>query len=80
VANEDLILDRHAVTDERVALDFATRTDDRASLDLDIRTNASVVADLAAVQIRERINDHVFAELDVGDQSIGGVVYRAIRH
>jgi hypothetical protein len=80
VSDEDLVFDCDAVADERVALDLAVRADDCASLDLDEGTDASVVADFAAVQIGERKNHHIFAELDVVDQPVRGIVRQPIRH
>ena len=53
VPDEDLVLDRDAVADERVALDLAARADRGAALDLDERADSRVVADRAAVEVRE---------------------------
>jgi hypothetical protein len=47
-------------------------------LDLDERPDSRVVADAAAVQVRERLDDHVRAEDDLVDQPIRGVIRRAV--
>ncbi len=65
VPHEHLVLDRHAFADERVALNLATRAHGRVFLDLDERADAGVVADLATVQISERVKDDVVPQLDV---------------
>ena len=54
-----------AVADEGVTLDLAARADRRAALDLDERPDPGPVADAAAVEVRERLDDDVLAELDV---------------
>jgi hypothetical protein len=46
----------------------------RALLNLDEGPDAGVVADLAAVQIRERVDDNVLTERHVVDQTVGRVV------
>ena len=63
VADEDLVLDRDAVADERVALDLAARADHGARAG-SRRTVpiARVVADRAAVEVRERLDDDAVAE------------------
>src|SRR5262249_29806952 len=80
VADEDLIADLDAAADEAVALDLAARADDRALLDLDERPDSRFVSDPAAVQVRERVDDHAFAELDIGDQAKRRVVDRRVRN
>src|SRR5207248_10733338 len=72
--------DSHAVADDRVALDLAVRADDSAALDFDIWADARVVADLAAVEVRERVDDDVIAELDIVDQAVRRVVDRTVSH
>src|SRR5687768_6281637 len=62
VADEDLVLDRHALADEGVAGDFAARADARALLDFDERADPRLVADLAAVEVDEVVDRHVAAE------------------
>jgi len=46
-----------AGADERVALDLAPCSDDDVALDLDERADSRLVADPAAVEIRERVDD-----------------------
>ena len=77
VPDEDLVADLDTRADERVALDLAARADGRAALDLDERPDARPVADPAAVEVRERLDDHALAELDVVDQPVGRLVRRA---
>jgi len=57
-----------------VTLDLAAGADLHAALDFDERPNPGVVADLAAVEIRERLDDHVVSELDVVDEARLGSV------
>ena len=65
VPHEDLVLDRDAGADERVALDLAAGADLDAPLDLDERPDLGLVADAAAVEIREGVDDDALTELDV---------------
>src|SRR5262249_10768239 len=80
VPNEDAVADLDAVADERVALDLAAGADHGTGLDLDERPDSRPVADPAAVQVRERVDDDVLAELDVGDQPERRVVARPVAH
>ena len=74
VPDEHLVLDGHALADEGVALDLAAGADPRATLDLDEGTDPRLVADRAAVEIGERADDDIDAEIDVVQQSAGSVV------
>ena len=67
MTDENLILDLHAVADERVARDLASRADRRPPLDLDEGSDAGVTPDAAAVKVRERPDSYVFTEFDVVD-------------
>jgi glycosyltransferase involved in cell wall biosynthesis len=80
VAHEDLVLDLDTAADEGVALNLAVGADANALLDLDERPDAGVVTDLAAVEIGERIDDHVLAEDNVVDQTMWSVVRWRIAH
>ena len=53
---------------------------DRPALDLDERTDPRVVADTAAVEVRERLNDDSLTEVHVVDQPVGSVVGGAVSH
>src|SRR5207249_7253915 len=66
VANEDVVLDRHAFTDEGVARNLAPPADLRILLDLDEGPDLRFVADLAAVQVDELRELDVLPQLDVG--------------
>src|SRR5438309_4489262 len=66
MADEDVILDRHAFTDEGVARNLAPPADLRILLDLDERSDLRFVADLAAVQVDELRELDVLPQLDVG--------------
>ena len=72
--DEDAVFKRDAGADEGVALDLAARAHDRSGLNLDERPDARLVADAAAVQVREGLDDHPVAELDVGDEAMGRLV------
>lgn len=74
VSNEDLVLDRHARADERMALNLAVGTDRDLPLDLDERAHAGTLADLAAVEVRERMQYDVATQLDVVEKSIERLV------
>jgi hypothetical protein len=78
--HEHLVLDDDAVTHERVALDLAVTADHHTMLNLDERADPGVVADAAAVKVRERVDEHVRAKLDLGDKPIWRVVRRLRRH
>jgi hypothetical protein len=65
VTDEDLVADLDAVADEGMALDLAALADDGPALDLDERPDAGAGADTAAVEVRERLDVDVLAELDV---------------
>src|SRR5262249_37714073 len=80
VPHEDFVLDHDSVTDERVALDLAALADHSTTLALDERADPSPGTDPATVEIGERVDGHVFAELDVGDQTIWRVVRGCRRH
>ncbi len=80
VPDEDLVFDLDAVADEGVALDLAARADRRAALDLDERADPRVVADPAPVEVRERLDDDAFAEVDVVDQAVRRLVGGRVSH
>ena len=80
MTHEDFVLDLYAVADERVTRDLARCANHRATLDLDERPDASVGADAAAIEIRERPYRDVLAELDVFDQAERSIVGRPIGH
>src|SRR5439155_12265669 len=74
VTDEDLVLDRHAVAYERVALHLAAGADARAALNLDERPDARPVPDRAAVEVRERADPDVVAEVDVVEEAADRLV------
>jgi len=76
VADENVVLDRHAFADKSVTGNFAVFADKSVLLDLHERADLGVVADRAAVQIYEIKNFHVLAELDVVDGISGTVVHK----
>ena len=53
VADEDIILDGYALTDERVTGNLASSADDGVLLNLDEGSDFGFVADLASIQIDE---------------------------
>ena len=59
MADEDLVLDPHSFADEGVALDLAGGADLDPALDLDEGADPGAVADPAAVEIREGVDDDV---------------------
>src|ERR1700741_4109192 len=61
VADEAPVADLDPVADVGVALDLAVAPDRHAAGDLDERADARPVADLAAVQVRELVDDDVGA-------------------
>ena len=65
MTHEDLVFDRHALTDKRVTRYFAVATHVGAFLNLDEGTDFSAVADLAAVEVNEMVNDYVTTESNV---------------
>src|SRR5215211_1881906 len=75
MADENLVLDRDPCADERMALDLAPRTDHGIALDLHERPDARLVANAASVEVRERRDDDVLAEIDVVNQPIRRTVY-----
>ena len=80
VADEDLVFDLDARADEGMALDLAVGADARALLNLHERPYAGVVTDLAAVKIRERVDDDVLPERHSFDEPIRRLVDRAVAH
>src|SRR4029453_798475 len=58
VPDEDLVADQDTLADESVALNLAVCADARARLDLDEGADASVVPDLAPVEVREELHDN----------------------
>ena len=66
VANEDFVFDLHGFADEGVAGDLAVTADARVFLNLDKRTHLRAVADFAAVEIDEVMDDDIASQLDVG--------------
>lgn len=75
VADEDLVTDLHTSANERMALDLAPRSDHGIALDLHERPDSRLVADPAAVEVRECEDDDVLAEVNVLDESIRRSVY-----
>src|SRR5207245_1021088 len=65
MANEHLVLDRHALANEAMTLNLAARPDLRTLLNLHERPDRRLVSDLTAVQIDERINADVPPQLDI---------------
>src|SRR5262249_18581185 len=65
VSHEDFVLDGYTLADEGVTLDLASRTDLGILLDLDEGPDPCVVADPAAVEVNERVQDDVFSQPDV---------------
>src|SRR3954449_11050308 len=80
MADENPVPDLDAIADERMALDLAAGADYRAPLDLDEGSDPRVVPDLAPVEIRERPDGDVLAEVDVGDLPKGSLVCRCPGH
>src|SRR5437870_597152 len=83
VADEDVVLDCHAFTDEGVARNLALPADLRIFLDLDERPDLCSVADLAAVEIDELRELDVLPQLDVGRHVEGFVHWQTtleLRH
>jgi hypothetical protein len=65
VTNKDVVLDGYAVADESVTLDTTTATNCRTPLDLYKSADLRLIADPAAVQVRELVNDHATAQFNV---------------
>lgn len=65
VPHEHLVLDRHALAEKRVALDLAPRAHDDVLLDLDEGPDPRLIADPAAVEVNEPVQDDVSPQLDV---------------
>src|SRR5881296_267994 len=83
VADEDVVLDCHAFTDEGVARNLALPADLRIFLDLDERPDLCSVADLAAVEVDELRELDVLPQLDVGRHVEGFVHWQTtldLRH
>src|SRR5205823_600742 len=74
VTDENLVFDLDAAADERVTGDLARSADRRSALDFDERPHACVVANTAAVEVRERPNAHVVAKFHVGDEPMRGFI------
>src|SRR3989441_2689849 len=66
VADENVVLNRHAFADEGVARNLTPPAGLRILLDLDERPDLRLVADLAAVQVDELRKFDVLPQLDVG--------------
>ncbi len=78
MADEDLVLDLDAVADERMARDLAGGPDHGSCLDLHERADPGVVADPAAVQVREGPHEDALTELHVADETERRLVCRLI--
>ena len=80
MADEDLILERDARADERVAGNLAAPADARAALDFDEGADARLVADLAAIKVDEGEDFPVveLAEGDVSTEDAEEAIYKAI--
>ena len=70
MADEDLVTELDPVAEEAVALDLAALADDDSALDLDERADTRPCADPASVEVRERVDDDVSAELDAVDDPV----------
>jgi hypothetical protein len=64
-SDEDFVFDLDAGADERMTLDLAALSDHDPALDFDERPDACVVSEAAAVEIRERLDDHALTEFDI---------------
>jgi hypothetical protein len=78
MADEHTLTDRDAVADERMALDLAARTDDRTALNLDEGADSRLLADAAAIQVGESVNEDVRPEVHIADQAVRRVVDRCV--
>jgi len=67
VADEHPVAEFHALADKRMARDLAVSPHDCTFLDLHERADARPIADAAAVEVRERLDYDVFAEVDAID-------------
>jgi hypothetical protein len=65
MSDEYLVFDRDSFANERMARDFATTAHASALLDFDERPNLGVIANFAAVEIREREDLDPLAKLHV---------------
>ena len=65
MSDEDVGFNRYALADEGMTRDLAAVADLCALLDFDKRPDPRLVANLAAIQIYERVNLHVATELDI---------------
>ena len=74
--DEYAVADAHAVADEGVALDLAALAYAGSTLHLHEGSYAAARADPAAVEVGERVDGYVIAELDVVDKPVRGVVSR----
>src|SRR5262249_33482722 len=70
VTDEDFVLYRDPLTDERVAGDLAALPHHRVFLDLDERPDACAVADRAAIEVDEAEDLDVTAQLHVGSDAV----------
>jgi hypothetical protein len=77
MSDEDAVADGYSFTDKGVALDLAVGSYLHASLDLDERADPSAIPDTTAVQVGERSNMHLLAELDIVEQTVGRFVARS---
>jgi hypothetical protein len=75
VADEDLVLDRHSLTDERMALNLAPRANLGVRLNFNKGPNPGFVADFAAVEVDERVEHDILGQPDIGrdPDEIGGI-------
>ncbi len=69
VADEDVVLDHDAFTNEGVARDFAMFADDRILLDFDESTYLRLITDLAPVEIYKLGELHTLTKLYVGSNA-----------
>jgi hypothetical protein len=69
VAYEDIILDLYSFADKCMAGDFDISSDPDIFLDLNEGANLTVVADRTAIEIHERKDSHIFAQLHIWSDS-----------
>jgi hypothetical protein len=74
VTDEHAVADPDAVAHEAVTLDLAVGAHDGAALDLDVRADRAAIADPAPVEVDEREDAHVLAEVDIRDEPVRGFV------
>src|SRR5262249_2668306 len=65
VTDKDFVLDRNTFADESVARDFAASPDAGSFLNLDEGADSAFIANFAAVQIYEMIDDDVVTQFDI---------------